>query len=116
MTAPVSAKRLAPEEVTPIVSHGRTYEQEFRKADTQFTILIVAKDKRNGKLLWETEIYKGLYNKSLETDVQEIFLKSMTIENHKIIAKDERGQIYKIDAKTGKRLEPKTPPIYPPSK
>ena len=44
MTAPVSAKRLAPEEVTPIVSHGRTYEQEFRKADTQFTILIVAKD------------------------------------------------------------------------
>jgi hypothetical protein len=58
---------------------------------------VVATDAKTGKQLWDLKIYQLNYDKTLEGDVQHIFITSLKISSGRLLVKNEKGGQYTID-------------------
>ena len=96
-----SAKRLAPAKVDPVETPGAVISvPHFPKGDrTQNGGVLEAHHPDSGELLWRVQVYETAYRPSLERDVQDVFIKSLTFDaRHGIlILSDERERIFVLN-------------------
>lgn len=96
------AKRLGPKDVPPVIVKDLRFEVIHWGKDrglAQNGGYIAALDKTGGQELWTLKIYDIAYDSELESDVQDIFIKSMTKSwfGNKLKITDERGRKYSVD-------------------
>jgi hypothetical protein len=58
---------------------------------------IEARDLKSGKLIWSRQIYVVKYDPDLVGDVQDVFIKSITVESNNLIITNERNSKYQLD-------------------
>jgi hypothetical protein len=91
------AKRGAPAEVLPLTVGNIEYSAPHRN-DTQKQMgFIEARDLKSGKIIWSRQIYTVKYDPDLEGDVQDVFIKSITVESNNLIITNERNSKYQLD-------------------
>lgn len=113
-TDPALAKRMAPTEIQAITTKRGIIQQSFERNVNGFSVYIIMKDKA-GDQRWKTKIYSRKYEKTLETDVQDIHLKQLSLEDTSVIAIDEMGKRYEVDMGTGNLVKPSKPTDYSPN-
>ena len=97
----VFAKRPAP----PAISSIRTdtamisvphFPEGFRKQNGGF---VEARDPKTKELLWRVQIYETVYEDELEKDVQDIFIKSITLKksHNLLILIDEIERVFVLN-------------------
>ncbi|MBI2600318.1 hypothetical protein HYW43_05375 [Candidatus Daviesbacteria bacterium] len=95
-TTSVFAKRSAPAPVNDIVFDGIKYSA------TNVEIgYVEARNAQNNQLIWKKQVYKVTYKNNLEKDVQNVYITSLYIEDNNLLVTNEKGEIYKLDPKTG---------------
>jgi hypothetical protein len=87
------AKRGVPAEVLPLTVGNIEYSAPHRNG----TRFIEARDLKSGKLIWSRQIYIVKYDPDLEGDVQDVFIKSITIQGNNLIITNERNSKYQLD-------------------
>jgi hypothetical protein len=87
----VSHKRMAPKEVKPIVVKNIKYTAPTNKMG-----YVVAKDVKTDSTIWEKQVYKINYDKYLETDVQDVFIDSLGLQEDYLIVHTENNKIYRL--------------------
>lgn len=101
---PPSASRPAAAVIAPIVHQGVRYESRWSDKETIFAV-----DEKTGKQRWKVKLYEYRVDPAVETDVQEVFLRSMVLsgDGKALEISDERGGRYLLDLETRKvrRLE-----------
>ena len=93
----VSAKRIAPGNVEPVVYEGIRYvapNDDGRRAYIQ------AWDAMTNKKLWELVVFTNRIDPSLEEDVQWVFVKALNAHDGLLTVTSEHGNTYEIDLKT----------------
>ena len=102
----VMAKRIAPEEVPPIATDKAVFSvPHFAEGDrTQNGGVVEARHPKTKKLLWRIQIYKTAYDKALEKDVQDVFIKTLSFDkSHKLlIMSDEKSRVFVLNLTTRK--------------
>jgi hypothetical protein len=94
-------KRLAPQEISPVVFEGVRYEAPHFDTDCdQNGGCIVAYNDANGKQMWYLKVYCTQYIPDLETDVQDVFITALRVENEQLVVENERGLRFIIDPET----------------
>ncbi|MDA7629867.1 hypothetical protein N8670_03420 [Akkermansiaceae bacterium] len=97
----VMAKRAAPEKVSPIATDKAVYSvPHFPGGDRmQNGGVIEARDSKTKKLLWQVQIYKTKYDEALEKDVQDVFIKSLTLDkvHNLLIMSDEKSRVFVLN-------------------
>ena len=94
------AKRLAPNEVAPVKTDKAVISvPHFPKGG-----VLEAHDPKTKKLLWRVQVYKTVYDKNLEKDVQDVFIKSLSYDkrHNLLIMSDEKGRVFVLNLKTKK--------------
>jgi hypothetical protein len=94
---PANAKRSVPRTVEPVTVHGVTYS-----APASAMGFIVACDALSGRELWRKRIYRVRVNPSLERDVQDVFITSLTLRGGSLVIANEHGGRYALDLSTRK--------------
>jgi hypothetical protein len=99
------AKRPAPAPVIPVRYRGMIYSappftKESSGKPLQRGGYIEAHDAKSGKLLWRVRIYKTRYNPLLETDVQDVFITKLFLEDDTLIVADEKNRTFHLDLRT----------------
>jgi len=89
------AKRLPPKNVEPVIYNGIIYTAPHNKMG-----YIEAWNLDTGEKLWELKVYDVDYDSSLESDVQDVFITSLSISGDKLIAINEKNDKYEIGLKT----------------
>ncbi len=103
----VMAKRAAPKDVPPIITDNATYSAPHVRMP-QFSMrnpgFVEAHHPKTKKLLWRIQIYNIKYDPALEQDVQDIFIKTMSLDkkNNSLLISDERSRTYVLDLTTKK--------------
>ena len=98
-------KRVGPPDVAPVTVGDVRYEAlpwgRERGLD-QNGGYVVAKDAATGRELWVARIYRIEYVPKLETDVQDIFIRSLapSDDGHDLVVTDERGREFQLDLAT----------------
>lgn len=95
------AKRAAPLEVPPVAIDGVQYIAHYEisvKSGGEATI--EARDSSSGKSLWQVPVYRITYELLKETDVQDVYISSITVNHGKIVIKNERDDVYTLDPMT----------------
>jgi hypothetical protein len=104
LAANVMAKRPAPEEVPPIATGEAVFTvPHFPEGDRiQNGGVIEARDPKTRKLVWQVQIYKTEYDKALEKDVQDVFIKSLTWDkvHNLLIMSDEKSRVFVLNLAT----------------
>ncbi|MDB4321945.1 hypothetical protein N9943_02945, partial [Akkermansiaceae bacterium] len=61
--------------------------------------VIEARDSKTKKLLWQVQIYKTKYDEALEKDVQDVFIKSLTLDkvHNLLIMSDEKSRVFVLN-------------------
>jgi hypothetical protein len=100
-----SAKRAGPAEVAPVTIGNKRFEVVHWARDrgmAQNGGYIAALDVASGKELWLLRVYETTYDKSLERDVQDVFIKSMSKKffRETLRITDENGRSYLINTQT----------------
>jgi hypothetical protein len=100
-----AGKRVAPPEVAPVTIGEIRFEAIHWGRDRglgQNGGYIAALDRRTGLELWVLEVYDVEYDPSLEEDVQDVFIASLsrTWLGGKLDIRDERGRRYRVDPRT----------------
>ena len=93
----VSAKRIGPVKVDPVIYDGIRYiapNDDGRRGYVE--AWTVGTDKK----LWELIIFTNATDPNLEEDVQWVFIKSLNIQDGRLLATSERGENYQVDLKT----------------
>jgi hypothetical protein len=102
----VMAKRAAPEEVPPIATEKAVFSvPHFPEGDrTQNGGVIEARDPKTKKLLWQVQVYKTEHDEGLEKDVQDVFIKSLTLDkvHNLLILSDEKSRVFVLNLTTKK--------------
>jgi hypothetical protein len=98
-------KRRAPAAVPPVEINGVRYESVLSGATYGYQQdggIVIALDAKNGSLLWSQRIYANSYSDDMESDKQDIFIKSMTpIKNGKyLLIINEHGERYELNLST----------------
>lgn len=64
--------------------------------------VIEARAPQTNKLLWQVQIYITEYDKSLEKDVQDVFIKSLTLDktHNLLIMSDEKSRVFVLNLAT----------------
>jgi len=94
-------KRSPPAEVPPVSSEGVRYEApHFNNPCGQNGGCVVAYDAASGALLWSVKVYCTHYDAQLETDVQDVFITSLAVDNAKVDVTNEKGLHFAIDLRT----------------
>jgi hypothetical protein len=91
------AKRGAPAEVLPLTVGNIEYSAPHRNRTHKQMGLIEARDLKSEKLIWSRQIYAVKYDPDLEGDVQDVFIKSITVEGNNLIITNERNSKYQLD-------------------
>lgn len=106
LAANVMAKRLAPKEVPPIATDTVVFSvPHFPKGDRiENGGVIEARDAKTKKLLWQVQVYKTDYDETLEKDVQDVFIKSITLDmvHNLLILSDEESRVFVLNVTTKK--------------
>lgn len=93
----ISAKRIAPATVEPVIHEGVRYvapNDDGRRA------YIEAWDVRTNKKLWDLTVFTNRIDPKLEEDVQWVFINTLSMRDHTLIVTSERGTTYQIDLQT----------------
>ena len=99
------AKRAAPKDVLPIATDNAVYTAPHVKLP-QFSMrnpgFVEARHPETKKLLWRIQIYSIKYDPTLEQDIQDIFIKTMSFDNknNSMLVSDERSRTYVLDLTT----------------
>ena len=99
------SERLAPKDVEPVVYNGVKYSAlhwGYKHGLGQNGGVIEASNVKSGKRLWLLKVYTIHYIKDLETDVQDIFITTLKIENGDLIVTNEKNKKYKVSLSTKK--------------
>ena len=96
----ISAKRAAPPEVSPLIFEGITYTlvtQTSEDLTSSSTLLNALTPEQT--LSWSLELYKIIFDPLIETDVQEIYPASMTIDEarRRLTVTDEQDNKFTVD-------------------
>ncbi|MCK9608366.1 MAG: hypothetical protein M0R33_18125 [Methylomonas sp.] len=96
------AKRLGPKDVPAVTIKNLRFEAIHWGKDRGFAQnggYIAAFDKTSGEELWTLKIYDIVYDPELESDVQDLFIKSMKKSWFGNVLKiiDERGRQYSVN-------------------
>ena len=91
------AKRGAPAEVLPVTVGNIEYSAPHRNGTHRKMGLLEARDLKSGKLIWSRQIYAVKYDPDLEGDVQDVFIKSITVERNSLIITNQRNSKYQLD-------------------
>ena len=91
------AKRGAPAEVLPVTVGNIEYSASHRNGTHKQMGFIEARELKGGKLIWSRQIYAVKYDPDLEGDVQDVFIKSITVEGNHLIITNERNSKYQLD-------------------
>lgn len=106
LSANVMAKRIAPKEVPPIATDTAVFSvPHFPEGDRiQNGGVIEARDPKTKKLLWQVQVYKTNYDEALEKDVQDVFIKSLTLDkvHNLLILSDEESRVFALNLTTKK--------------
>jgi hypothetical protein len=105
VTQTPAGKRVAPPEVAPVTIGEIRFEAIHWGRDRglgQNGGYIAALDRRTGSELWVLKVYDIEYDPSLEEDVQDVFIASLsrTWLGGKLDIRDERGRRYRVDPRT----------------
>ncbi len=101
----IQAKRVAPTRLAPLSYKGVTINSEASKLEKNiFSVFVVAK-KNDGEIVWKTKLYSIKFVEALESDVQEVHLKTLNLNGDRIEAIDERQRKFIINAVDGKIIE-----------
>ena len=92
------AKRLSPKNVAPVTVEGVEYRAPHRKMG-------VVEAWKDGKMIWEQQIYSVKINDKLEEDVQWIFIKKMEHKEKFLFIENERKMTFALDLKTKKVIQ-----------
>lgn len=99
------AMRFPPKDVEPVIYNGIKFTAPhwaYQHGGKQNGGYVEALDAETGKKLWGLRVYKVEYDLSMETDVQDIFITSLSIEDGKLIVVNERKDTYEVDLATKK--------------
>jgi hypothetical protein len=97
----VFAKRAAPQSVTPLVFEGVRYEApHFSNPCGQNGGCVVAYDVATGVRLWFLTIYCVTYDPGVESDVQDVFITSLTSGDGVVLINSETDHHFSIDLGT----------------
>ena len=101
------AKRSAPAEVPSITTVEAVYSVPhfgFKNSTGQNGGVIHAHHPETKKLLWSVQVYKTVYDKDLEGDVQDVFIKSLSIDkdHNLLIMSDEKSRVFVLNLTTRK--------------
>jgi hypothetical protein len=91
------AKRGTPAEVLPVTVGNIEYSAPHRNGTQKQMGFIEARVPKSGKLIWSRQIYVVKYNPALEGDVQDVFIKRITVEGNNLIITNERNSKYQLD-------------------
>ena len=91
------AKRGAPAEVLPVTVGNIEYSAPHRNGTHKQMGFIEARELKSGELIWSRQIYIVLYIPGLVGDVQDVFIKSITVEGNNLIITNERNSKYQLD-------------------
>lgn len=89
----VIAKRKAPKPVKTIIHKGVMYSASHD------TMGCVAAHKST-VFRWWKQIYVVKYNLAFETDVQDVYITNLKIEDDNLIIENEKGYVYSLDLET----------------
>ena len=97
----VMAKRASPEKVPPIATEKAVYSvPHFPEGDqVQNGGVVEARDPKTKKLLWQIRVYETKYDGALEKDVQDVFIKSLTLDkvHNLLIMSDEKSRVFVLN-------------------
>ena len=93
----ISAKRIPPAKVEPVVHEGVRY---VAPNDVGRRAYIEAWDVQTNKKLWDLTVFTNRIDPKLEEDVQWFFIDKLSLHNDTLIVKSERGTTYQIDLRT----------------
>jgi hypothetical protein len=96
-TLVAEAKRGVPAEVLPVTVGNIEYSAPHRNHTHKQMGFIEARDLKSGKLIWSRQIYVVKYDPDLVGDVQDVFIKSITVESNNLIITNERNSKYQLD-------------------
>ena len=107
LTSSLMAKRAAPKEVPAIASDKATYSVPHVRLPPlpmRNPGFVEAHHPETKKLLWRIQIYNIKYDPALEQDVQDVFIKTMSLDkkNNSLLVSDERSRTYVLDLTTKK--------------
>jgi hypothetical protein len=86
------AKRGVPTEVAPVVAEGVEYRAPIAGPQG----VVEAWDKASGKQLWWRQVYVVVRHLKLESDVQDIFVKKLSLEGDVLLVESEAGRRYTL--------------------
>jgi hypothetical protein len=99
------AKRVAPTPVAPIEKDGLIYSAPpyVRFSDNVFAQAggyIMARDMQTQRIKWLVQIYVTKYDKLMEKDVQDVFIKQIQLAGDVMTIKDEKNNTFSLNIKT----------------
>ena len=98
------AVRIPPKPVAPIDYNDVIYSVPHfiycSNQENQNGGYILARDKKTKRIKWLIQIYVTKYNKSLETDVQDIFITNIKLDGDFLKIKDEKGRTFTLNINT----------------
>src|SRR5450631_2033003 len=92
----LSAKRVAPQPVNPVVSGNIRYSAQ---GDGR-TGYVVASEATTGKEVWRVEIFHIHLQPWLEEDNQWIFINDLKLLDNTLLVRDEKSRCYRVDLTT----------------
>ena len=101
---PISASRIPPPKVTPIVIGNIRIEQIKNGLNAGFEQMggyLAAYNVDNDELLWSLKVYDNLRSNDMEGDVQDVFFRTMTLQpNGNLIIENEKRVKYEVNIET----------------
>ena len=96
------AKRGAPAEVPSVMTPRAVFSVPHFVDEGESPIrggVIEAHDPETKKLMWRVRVYRTEYDPSLESDVQDVFIKTLSYDktHHFLIMSDEKGRAYVLN-------------------
>ena len=104
-----SAKRLPPIQVDPVVYEGIRY---VAPNDDGRRGYIEAWNVGTNKKLWELTLFTNPIDPNLEEDVQWVFIKTLNIQDGRLLVTSEHGKTYQVDVNT-KAITQSDSPLSP---
>ena len=101
---PISASRIPPPKVTPIVIGNIRIEQIKNGLNAGFEQMggyLAAYNVDNDELFWSLKVYDNLRSNDMEGDVQDVFFRTMTLQpNGNLIIENEKRVKYEVNIET----------------
>lgn len=96
----MKAKRVAPKKVAPVSCNGITYlAPHFIPGEKQNGGFIEARDSNN-ELIYRLRVYYTNYKSELEKDVQDVYIKELSINEGVLIVRDEKSRTFHVNFTT----------------